>query len=77
MTEIVAACKSCASARLMKLGSETIIHFPGLKGLKQPPIFVFPSLFVCLDCGTTESILSESELLKIRGATASFTNGSH
>jgi hypothetical protein len=34
--------------------SETAIHFPGLKGLAKPIEWVFPTLLVCLNCGTAE-----------------------
>jgi hypothetical protein len=59
-------CRSCASANLIELDSEMNIHFPGLKSLDQPSIHAFPKLSVCLDCGLTESVISEAELRKLR-----------
>ena len=59
-------CRSCASANLMDLRAEMNIHLHGLRSLDQPSIFAFPTLVVCLDCGLTESILLEAELLQIR-----------
>ena len=60
-----AVCRSCASANLTELGTEMNIHFPGPKSLDQRSIFAFPKLVVCLDCGLTESILSEAELRQL------------
>ena len=34
--------------------AEINIHFPGMENLKQPTVFVFPTLLICLDCGFTE-----------------------
>jgi len=38
------------------------IHFPGLKGLDRPVVWVFPELFVCLKCGNAKFEVAESEL---------------
>jgi hypothetical protein len=48
------SCKSC--------GSEINIHFPGLKGVDQPAMLVFPQVVVCLNCGFAEFTVSETEL---------------
>ena len=55
------ACKSCGSNRV-ELLSEIGLHFPELKYLHLPPIFVFPKLFVCLECGLTEFTMPDKEL---------------
>jgi hypothetical protein len=39
-----------------------IVHFPGLEGLHKPIVWVFPKLFVCMDCGFTEFAIPETEL---------------
>jgi hypothetical protein len=39
-----------------------IIHFSGLKNLDKPGVWVFPKLFVCLDCGFSEFTVPEPEL---------------
>ena len=39
---------------------EINIHFPGLKGLDKPTVWVFPKLVVCFDCGFTEFLIPES-----------------
>jgi hypothetical protein len=39
------------------------IHFPGLKGIDKPVVWVFPEIVVCLVCGTAEFAVPEAELL--------------
>jgi hypothetical protein len=55
-------CKSCSSENQQKFSSEIIVHFAGLKNLNMPPVFVFPKLLVCLDCGFTEFVIPETEV---------------
>jgi len=59
-------CRLCASPNLSELDAEMNIHFPGLRSLDRPPIFAFSKLLVSLDCGLTESIMSEAELRQLR-----------
>ncbi len=56
------SCKACRSENQRDLRGEVAIHFPGLKGLDKPIVWVFPKLWVCLNCGFTEFVVSESEL---------------
>jgi hypothetical protein len=75
------ACKSCNSENQRRLSSEIIVHFSGLKNLDKPPVFVFPRLLVCLECGFTEFGLPEGELSLLgegaaaRGITTAATQG--
>jgi hypothetical protein len=47
------------------------IHFPGLKGIDKPVVWVFPELIVCLDCGTAEFAVPKAELRQlVRGDAA-------
>jgi hypothetical protein len=55
-------CKSCSSENQRKFTSEIAVHFPGLKNLDKTPVFVFPKLMVCMDCGFTEFAIPETEL---------------
>ena len=41
------------------------IHFPGLKGIDTPVVWVFPDVVVCLDCGTAEFAVPEEELRQL------------
>jgi len=58
-------CRSCGSVNQSKFSGEMAIHFPGLKNLDQPIVWVFPKIVVCLDCGTAEFVLSEAELRQL------------
>jgi hypothetical protein len=59
------SCSSCQSENQRNFNGEVGIHFPGLKGLDEPVVFVFPELLVCLDCGFTEFVIPESELRRL------------
>jgi hypothetical protein len=56
------SCKSCASDKQSKFKSEIAIHFPGLKGLDRPIVWVFPELWVCLSCGNAEFKVPDPQL---------------
>jgi len=58
----VLGCKSCHSENLAKFNAEVAIHFPGLKNINKPPLFVFPELMVCLDCGVAQFSIPIAEL---------------
>jgi predicted nucleic-acid-binding Zn-ribbon protein len=60
------SCKSCQSKNQHYFDAEIAIHFPGLKGLNQPHVLVFPQIVVCLDCGFTEFAIPEN-LLRLLG----------
>lgn len=66
MRATISKCSSCASSNVVTLIAETCFHFQGLSGLKADPILVYPESVVCLDCGFTESNLSEKELEQVR-----------
>jgi len=60
------ACKSCGSNNLGKFRGEIAIHFPGLKNLDKPIVWVFPELVVCLECGTAQFAVPETELHQLQ-----------
>jgi len=41
------------------------IHFPELKNIDKPVVWVFPEVVVCLDCGTAEFAVPEAELRQL------------
>jgi len=41
------------------------IHFPGLKDIDKPVVWVFPELVVCLDCGAAEFVVPEAGLRQL------------
>ena len=59
------SCKSCKSENQSIFNGEIAIHFPGLKGLDKPIVWVFPKLVVCLDCGFTEFAIPDTELRQL------------
>jgi hypothetical protein len=56
------SCKQCISNNLRPFNGEIALHFPGLNGLDQPIVWVFPQLVVCLDCGLAQFFVPEREL---------------
>jgi hypothetical protein len=63
-------CKQCSSDRQSSFTSEVAIHFPGLKGLEKPVVWVFPKLVVCLKCGDTQFTIPEKQLRVLTQGTA-------
>jgi hypothetical protein len=59
-------CTSCQSENQKTFTSEIAIHFPGLEGLNKPTVWVFPRIFVCLDCGMAQFMVPEKELEVLR-----------
>jgi len=59
------SCKTCQSEKQRTFNGEVAIHFPGLKGLDKPIVWVFPKLLVCLNCGFTELAIPETELRRL------------
>lgn len=59
-------CKSCHSAALSEHTAEINIHPPALlKNLSKPTIWTFPLLLICLNCGFSQFVLTESERLEL------------
>ena len=56
------ACKSCGADKQGAFTAEIAIHFPGLKGLDKPHVWVFPQVLVCLNCGNADFLVREKEL---------------
>jgi hypothetical protein len=54
-------CKACQSSNQREFTAEINIHFPGMKGLDIPTVWVFPTISVCMDCGTTQFPIPEAE----------------
>lgn len=55
-------CKACGSVKRDKFRGEVAIHFPGPQKIDKPIVWVFPDLFVCLNCGTAQFAVPEDEL---------------
>ena len=59
------ACEKCDSGNQGTFNGEVAIHFPGLKGLNKPIVWVLPKLVVCMNCGFTEFAIPETELRQL------------
>jgi transcription elongation factor Elf1 len=58
----VLTCKNCGSDLEREFNGEIALHFSGLSGLDKPIVWVFPKVFVCLNCGSTEFQVPQNEL---------------
>jgi hypothetical protein len=58
-------CKSCGSINQSKFRGEIAVHFPGLKNIDMPIVWVFPELLICLDCGTAEFVVPATDLAEL------------
>jgi hypothetical protein len=58
-------CKSCGSVDQKKFKAEMAIHFPGVKNIDKPVVWVFPEIVVCFDCGNAEFAVPKSELRQL------------
>jgi hypothetical protein len=54
-------CPSCQPANQRNYPAEMNIHFPGMSGLDIPTVWVFPTILVCMDCGTAMFKIPEAE----------------
>jgi hypothetical protein len=59
------ACRSCGSSNCGRFIGEMGIHFPGLKNIDKPVVWVFPELAVRFDCGVAEFAVPETELRQL------------
>jgi hypothetical protein len=58
-------CTSCGSNNQRKFTAEVAIHFPGLKNIDKPVVWLFPELLVCLDCGMAAFAVPETGLSQL------------
>jgi hypothetical protein len=65
------ACKSCGSNNQSKFTGEIVVHWPGLKNIDKPIVWVFTELLVCLNCGIAEFAVPEAQIRQLeKGDTA-------
>jgi hypothetical protein len=53
-----------------KFSAEMGIHFPELRDIDKPVVWVFPEVVVCLECGTAEFAVPEAELPELANGDA-------
>jgi len=56
------ACPSCGSLNQRVFAGEIAIHPPGMKNIDKPAVWVFPQFTICLQCGTAQFCVPETEL---------------
>jgi hypothetical protein len=54
-------CPVCHFGTIREYTAEMNIHFPGMKGLNIPTVWIFPRILVCLDCGRAQFAIPEAE----------------
>lgn len=54
-------CPSCESTNRREFTAEINIHFPGMKGLDIPTVWLFPTISVCMNCGTAQFTTPETK----------------
>ena len=59
------ACNYCRTEQQTELPAEVSIHFRGLNNLSKPPVWVYPTVSVCLHCGHAEFAIPENELRQL------------
>ena len=64
------ACPSCRSAKHAELTAEMLIHFPGLGNIDKPGVWLFPTILVCMDCGSSRFTVPENELASVAKGSA-------
>lgn len=55
-------CKVCGSENVQKMRGEIAMRSPGLKNIDKPVVWIFPDIFVCMDCGIAEFAVPADEL---------------
>jgi hypothetical protein len=58
-------CPFCHSENQREFPAEVNIHFPGMKNLTKPTVWLFPTLSVCLHCGGAQFDLPDAELERL------------
>jgi hypothetical protein len=67
-------CRLCGSDDRSWLTGEFALHFPGLKSIEKPVVWVFPQVCVCFHCGNVEFSIPEGQLLVLSIANAAVTD---
>jgi hypothetical protein len=60
------SCAACGSLNLQWFSTETNIHLPARRDSVRASVFAFPTLLLCLDCGSIRANVSENDLQTLR-----------
>jgi hypothetical protein len=63
-------CTLCQSVNLAEFAAEMMIHFRGLSNIDHPGLPAFPKVSVCLNCGSAQFTVLETELALLASRTA-------
>jgi hypothetical protein len=55
-------CANCSLSALAEFPAEIMIHCVGTEKINFPGVLMFPKLFVCLECGSTQFVIPQAEL---------------
>jgi hypothetical protein len=59
-------CPQCQSSNRREFRTEMMIHHGSLDA--TPDVFIFPTAWVCFDCGFSTFTLAQNELLELKEA---------
>jgi hypothetical protein len=57
---------SCSSDSRRTSNGEVALQVPGLEGLEKPPVLVFSTVQVCLNCGFAAFVVQDGDLRNLR-----------
>ena len=75
MEEKSTRCRFCGSVNQRKFIGEMSIRPPGLRNVDAQPVWLFPRLFICLECCMAEFAVPEAELRLLVQRDSTATNG--
>jgi hypothetical protein len=67
------SCARCSSLNESEFTTEMMIHFSGPVHINNPGVLVFPTISVCLDCGSAGFNTPTKELRSLREAAAALS----
>jgi len=70
------SCIACGSIGQKEIASEMILHLSGIKNLDEPGVWIFPKLFVCMDCGYSLFTIQEPSWRPLQASLRSANRGS-
>lgn len=58
-------CITCESEDQRQFQAEINIHFAGLEALNKAGVLLFPTVLICLNCGSAQFTIPEKELRQL------------
>ncbi len=58
-------CTTCKSEDQSQFEAEINIHFAGTEALNKAGVLLFPTLLICLHCGSAQFTIQEKELQQL------------